>query len=241
MNNLYFLFSKALSPIINPINFLFVFLLIIFFLYLKSNKKIFLKIFTIIFSSLAIIAFLPIGKLGIFYLEKNYQNNEEFQNIKNIIVLSGSDKRIISSIKLATELKGSKIFYVGGDSNIINMNTSYEYERAKKFYKNLNFDINRIKFISNPRNTIESFQEIKKLNFRSNETLLITSAYHMKRAMIISNKLGLSFIPYAVDFKYKSQNSLINKYQYFNISSNFALFNLFFREMLGIASFKILS
>ena len=238
---MYFLFSKILSPIINPINFLFVFLLITFFLYLKSNKKVFLKLFTVILSILTVIAFLPIGKLGICYLEKNYNNNQELQNIKNIIVLSGSDKRIISSIKLATELKGSKIFYVGGDSSIINKSTNYEYERAKKFYKNLNFDVNRINFISNPRNTIESIHEIKKLNLRFDETLLITSAYHMKRTMIISNKLGLSFIPYAVDFKYKSQNSLINEYQYFNISSNFALFNLFFREMLGIASFKILS
>ena len=83
--------------------------------------------------------------------------------------------------------------------------------------------------------------KIKKLNLKNSETVLITSAYHMKRSMIIAKKLGLDLNPYASDFKYSSQRSLLNKYQAFDVASNLSKFNLFFREVLGIIAFKITS
>ena len=61
----------------------------------------------------------------------------------------------------------------------------------------------------------------------------------MKRSMMISKTFDLDLIPYAVDFRSISKKSLINTYQNFNITSNFADFNLFFREILGITVYKI--
>ena len=202
------------------------------------------------------IAFLPFGKFGLKYLEKDYINQTNIKNIKNIIVLSGSEdlvstmktnkvnlsgasERLITSIKLANQFENSKIYYVGGNGYIYKNNLS-EVTVAKKFYLDLNFDLNKIYFIGNTRNTIENIIEIKKLKIDDSISILITSAFHMKRTMMISEKFKLKFIPYAVDFRSISNQSVLNRYQRYSISSNLRDFDLFIKEIIGILAFKIL-
>ena len=111
--------------------------------------------------------------------------------------------------------------------------------KAKKIYDELNFDMTRVNFVGHSRNTIENFKEIKKLNLIDSKTILIRSAYHMKRSTIIAKDFGLKFIPYVADQKTNRQSSFLNIYQDFNISRNLANFNLFFREIIGIIVFKL--
>ena len=55
------------------------------------------------------------------------------------------------------------------------------------------------------KNVFNTFQEakaIKKLlNFKSNKIILVTSAYHMKRAKKVFEREGIFVQPYPVDFK----------------------------------------
>ena len=114
------------------------------------------------------------------------------------------------------------------------------YYYNNKYYNDY---INQKKAISKSYNTKLNpniyFNEIQMLRLKNSETILITSAYHMKRSIIIANKKGLNFFPYAIDFKTKDSNSLINSYRAFNIVDNLKKFNLFFREIFGITVFKI--
>ncbi len=241
MNNLYFYLSKILAPLLNPTNFLFLSLIILFIIYYKNKKKIIFKLLTITIFFLSIISFLPIGNFGLKYLEKNFLNKEQYQNIENIVVLSGSDYRLLASVKLGNKYKNTKIFYIGGSSYLINKDVNDEINKAKKLYQELNFDMKRVFFIGQSRNTIENFKEIDKLNIVNSKTVLITSAYHMKRSMIIAKHFGLKLEPYIVDQKTNRLGSFINIYQDFNISRNLANFNLFFREIVGIIVFKLSS
>ena len=241
MNNLYFYLSKILAPLLNPTNFLFLALIILFIIYYKNKKKIIFKLLTITIFLLSIISFLPIGNFGLKYLEKDFLNKESYQNIDNIVVLSGSDYRLIASIKLGNNYKHTEIYYVGGNAYLIKSDMNDEINKAKKIYEELNFDMTRVKFVGQSRNTIENFKEIEKLNLNDSKTVLITSAYHMKRSIIIAKDFGLKLIPYVVDPKTNRQSSLINIYQDFNISRNLANFNLFFREIIGIIVFKLSS
>ena len=178
------------------------------------------------------------------------------KNIENIIVLAGSEdisstiktnklnlnegsERLITSISLANKHIGSKIYFVGGNGYIVNDNLS-ELDVAKKFYSELKFDLNRIIYIGGTRNTIENLIEIKKLNFDPSTSILVTSAFHMKRSMMISEKIGLKLMPYAVDFRSISNKSFLNIYQRYSISANLSDFDLFIREIIGILAFKIL-
>ena len=239
MNNLYFYLSKILAPLLNPTNFLFLTLIILFIIYYKNKKKIIFKLLTITFFLLSIISFLPIGNFGLKYLEKDFLNKESYQNIDNIVVLSGSDYRLLASIKLGNNYKHTEIYYVGGNAYLIKNDINDEINKAKKIYEELNFDMTRVNFVGQSRNTIENFKEIEKLNLIDSKTILITSAYHMKRSTIIAKDFGLKFIPYVVGPKTNRQSSLINIYQDFNISSNLANFNLFFREIIGLIVFKL--
>ena len=188
---------------------------------------------------LIFISFLPIGNLGIRYLENDFLNKARPQNIENIIVLSGSDKRILYSVELANMFENSKIYFVGGNPYLIKSQQNDEIILAKNFYENLNFNIKRINFIGRSRNTIENFKEIKKLNLDYSKTVLITSAFHMKRSLMIAKKFNLNLQPYATDFKSYSEQSILNRYQVFDVASNLNKFNLFFREILGMLTFKL--
>ena len=228
-----------MSPFLNPTNFLFLTILIFLFIYLKSKNKIVLKGLILNLSLIIIIAFVPLGSYGLKYLEKDYVINEKFENIKNILVLSGADKRIIASINLAYKHPNAKIFYVGGNAFLVKNKNNDDRAIARNFYDNLNFDMGRLNFIGKSRNTIENFKEIKELNLNHAETVLITSAYHMKRSMMIAKKQGIKVIPYPIDFTSISSQPLLNSYQGFNITNNLSNFNTFFREIIGMLAFII--
>ena len=190
------------------------------------------------------------------FLEKNYKIQKTFDDINNIVVLAGSEdltstmktnkihfnegsERLIETIILSNRYPNSKIFYVGGDGNIIKNDIS-EVDLVKRFFKELNLNQKRIQYVGNSRNTYENIKEIKKLGFKDDKTLLVTSAFHMKRSMMIAKKFELKLIPYAVDFRSFSNKSIINQYQEFNVIRNLAKFNLFIREIIGIIAFKTL-
>ena len=223
----------------NPTNFLFIILIILFIFYLISKRKIILKILSLNIFLIIIIAFFPIGSLGLKYLEKDFIIKKEYKNIKNILVLSGADERIIASINLAYQNPDSKVFYVGGNAYLIKNNDNDDPTIARKFYNELNFNMDRVIFIGKSRNTIENFKEIKELNLKYSDTILITSAYHMKRSMMIAKKQGVKVMPYPVNLISRSKTPLLNSYQVFDVVTNLSKFNTFFREILGIIVVKI--
>ena len=230
-----------MGPLLNLSNFLFIILVILFTYYLISKRKIILKILSLNIFIIIIVAFFPTGTLGLKYLEKDFIVKKEYKNIKNILVLSGADERIIASMSLAYQYPDAKIFYVGGNAFLVQNNDNDDPTIAKKFYNKLNFDMDRIVFIGKSRNTIENFKEIKELDLKYSETILITSAYHMKRSMMIAKNQGVKVIPYPAKPISRSKTPLLNSYQAFDVVTNLSKFNTFFREILGILAFKITS
>ena len=252
---MYFYLSKIAAPFLNITNVLILIIIsIVFFCNISSKKKInYIKNFIVIL--FFFISFMPIGNFGLKYLENNFLNQKKLINVDNIIILAGSEninntkitsktnlndgsERLIASVKLGLENTNSKIFFLGGDGNLIK-NDFDETDVAKKFYLDVGFDISRVKFIKNTRNTIENLQEFKIHADNKKINVLVTSAFHMKRAMMIAKKIDINLIPYAVDFRSINHISLINYYQRFSVVENIRAFNIFFRELLGIIAFKL--
>ena len=210
----------------------------------------------IIISIFLIFCFIPIGYYALYYLEKDFVNQKNFQNIDNIIILSGAEKtslsfitkkinlnngseRLIEAVRLANNFKNSKIIFLGGSSN--NNNDLNESDVAKKFFENINFDMKKIKFLPASKNTIGNLKDLQNIVSDSQKNLLITSGFHMKRTLVISKKLGINFIPYPVDHRsiLLEDNKIANIYKDFDIAKNIGMFNIFFREILGILAVKI--
>ena len=255
---MYFYLSKILYPLINPINALIIIYLTSVLLNIKFKKK-YLKFFSkLSLSILLIISLLPIGKIGLIFLERDYINQKKLRNISNIIVLGGAEElsitektnktnlnsaseRLISVVKLSNRYLNAKIYYLGGSGSLVkNKKSISELNVAKNFFNDVDFDVSRITFIGETRNTIENFQKLNEMySINNKETILITSASHMKRAMIISQYFGNNFTPYAVDFKSGGEFNLIRFYQSFDVLSNLSSFKVFYMEILGILAFKL--
>lgn len=251
---MYFYFSKFLAPLLNLTNLLFI-LLIIFYITNLKTKFGFKFISNIILTLLILISFFPIGNLGLKYLEKDYIIQDKIYKIDNIVVLAGSEKvfstetskklslndaseRLIASAKLALDYPHSKIYYLGGDGRLVKRQFN-EVDVAKIFYSNIHFDLNKIIFINNTRNTIENLKFFQKISALNQSNILITSAFHMKRSMFIAKELDINIKPYAVDFRSINDFSILNYYQRLSIAENWQSFNIFFRELIGILAFKL--
>jgi len=251
---LYFYLSKILAPFLNPTNLLF--FLFIFFIFKNIKLKLKFKfLFIFITFIFTFISLLPIGKIGLKYLENDYVFQKKLINVDNIFVLAGSEEinstkatnklnlnngseRLISSVKLALDNPNATIYFIGGDGNLIK-NEINEINVAQLFFEDIGFDTSRVKFIQNTRNTIENLKALKKINIQDQLNVLITSAFHMKRSMIIANTLDIKIKPYAVDFRSLEKFNLINYYQRLSVASNWESFNVFFRELIGILAFKL--
>ena len=254
---MYFYLSKILAPFLNPVNFLLLFLILFYLINLKFKKKFIKFLLRFFIFLILLLSFFPIGKKGISYLERDYLIQGPIVEVDSIIILAGSEniqatsitkklnlggssERLIAGVKLALENPNSVIYFLGGDGKLVKSKLD-EADIAQIFFKDVGFDSSRIKFINNTRNTIENLQAFKKLNITNKSNILITSASHMKRAMLITKKINIDVIPYAVDFNGTGNTkfSILNSIQKFNIISNLSMFNNFFREILGIVAFKI--
>ena len=252
---MYNFLSQFLHPFIVFSNLITILFAIFFILYFFFKKKIFKIFLNIIIAIFLIFCTLPVGYYAFHYLEKDFINQEKFQNIDNIIVLSGSEnpaltnitkkinlnnssERLIEATKLIKNNLNSNILFLGGASEYNDINES---DVAKIYFENIGFDIQNVRFIATSKNTIENLKDLKNVIDNDQNNLIITSAFHMKRTIIISKKLGIDFIPYPVDHRSMmlKDNKIIEVYKDFDIAKNISMFNIFFREILGILAVKI--
>ena len=257
---MYFFLSKILAPFLSLSNLLFLILIVSYFLKKFFFKKIIRFInYTTIFL-LIVFSLFPVGKHLINTLEDEYLLTEIPVNYDYIVVLAGSEdsytssvtnklnlnsasERLIASVKLANQKKESKIIFLGG-SGMLKKNYLNETDVARLFFIDIGFDLERIIFVDDTRNTIENLKKLKKLNLKEKgNSILVTSAFHMKRSLLISNKLSLNLIPYAVDFRSLSdtgKDSLINYYQRLSFANNLLDLDLYFKELLETIAVKTL-
>ena len=167
---------------------------------------------------LTVIVVFPIGSLLLSPLETRYKTNPELpDSIEGIIVLGGTMKPILSSfwnqietaesserefyfIYLAKKYPNAKLVYSGGSGSLLHQDKK-EADVARSFFVKSGVKISRIIFEGNARNTYENVKfsldktkpELKK------PWILITSAYHMPRAVGTFCEQGWAVFPYPVD------------------------------------------
>ena len=109
---------------------------------------------------------------------------------------------------------------------------------VKMFYKEMGADNKKIIFENKSRNTYENFIFSRKFinNNNSDKWILLTSAYHMKRAMSVAEKLELNFIPYPVDYRLQTAYNwkLVYIVKGRNFLTNLNHFQLAVHEYIGL-------
>jgi uncharacterized SAM-binding protein YcdF (DUF218 family) len=151
------------------------------------------------------------------------------------VILNDRIERITESAKLIKKFSNAKIIFSGGSGTLSKPEIKGS-EIARAFYKQMGVNTDRIIFEDKSRNTYENFIFSKQFigNMKEEKWLLITSAYHMKRAMGVAKKLNLNLIPYPVDFMLSKNFSWKSWYHRIYFLKNMKDFQLASHEYIGI-------
>jgi len=167
-----------------------------------------------------VITLFPIGDLMISPLENRFKTNPDLpSSVEGIIILAGSIDPVLSHLwnqteihdeierdlaflSLAKKYPDALLVYTGGTSSFTHTDIK-SADIAKIFFEDLGFNTSHIIFEKNSRNTYENaVNSMNMINPSVNlPWILITSAYHMPRAVGIFCKMRWHIIPYPVDHK----------------------------------------
>ena len=237
-----FLFKKIVSAFLLPIPIgLFLLLLALYFLLINSYKK--AKVFLFLgLSWFVLLSFQPISNAIISPLENSYKALLEIPKVQYILVLGSGHKtnenlsitsqlgsvalvRLNEGIRIYKKLDNAKLIvsgYKGFDKN-------YHSFMSKKLALDLGIKKENIIKMDKPKDTRQEAIEAKKI-IGTNLFILVTSASHMKRSMLLFEKLGLKPIAAPTYHLAKEEK---------NFSSIFSSENLYkvkvaFHEYLGL-------
>ena len=233
---------KLLPLFIMPI---VVFIVLILICNYKGYKKL-IYLFSILFYIISTPIFSDFI-MKIVEGEYKYQKLENLEKVDAIVILGGMLKiyefennytvewqdpdRFFKGIELYNSFKSDKIVFTGGKSPF-NMTAVSEGSVLKNYalkYGVLEEDIIVTKEVLN---TYDESLAVSEVLGENKTVILVTSAFHMKRAKLLFEQQGVKIIPYKVDFK-----SSINSRLYFIdfVPNSLALkkTEIALRELLG--------
>lgn len=191
-------------------------------------------------------------------LIKSLESDYEIQNIDQIashdavVVLSGmistiqTEKeikyefregvdRILAGIALLKNQKANKLILTRG---LLPWGTgSPEGEVLSDFAQANGVRKDEILLTSQVQNTNDEAKEIAKLVKSEDRIVLVTSAFHMPRALMVFQNQNILVTPFAVDFRHVSKK--IDLLDFFPQAFAFEDTSLFFREMIGRAYYAL--
>lgn len=169
--------------------------------------------------ALAVVSLSPLGLLMMASLENRFPRPELPETIAGIVVLGGAfDTRIArtrggaefneaadratEALLLARRYPQAKVIFSGGDASIFAEDVP-ETESAEAFFVGAGLPRDRLILDSRARDTFENAVYSKQLaDPKPGETwLLVTSAFHMPRAVGCFRKAGFDIQPYPVDYR----------------------------------------
>ncbi len=145
--------------------------------------------------------------------------------------LACSGERIIEPIALMNQYPHLKLLFTGGDARLTS-DPAPESDDARQYFERFGVDMSRVAFESNSRNTYENAvrsRDVPGID-PAKSWLLVTSAWHMPRALASFQHAGWNVTPYPVDY-YAAADVSLDK---FSLSEGVNSWRLLLREKLGM-------
>lgn len=226
---MYFLLSKILLFLILPVYWIIALVLIGIFIKNKRAKKGLFIAAGLVFYLFSI----PV-LLNLFEKVWDYEHSWDLRSASKgkkyscVIVLGGfsgeggdegghfteASDRFIQSVKLYNKGQASHILITGG-SGMLTPGGFREATYVKTQLKAFNVPDSAILIESNSKNTLENARFTKDILIKSHlqpPYLLVTSAFHMRRAIMIFRHAGLQVDPYSSDFMTSSTHLAIGEF-----------------------------
>ena len=239
--------NKILPIIVSPLGLIII--LLFFGVFRKRMLPSMIALIILIILSLPIVS----GQL-IKLLEQNYRPTtpNETARADTVIVLSGmvtliekndgihyefseAVDRIFAGINLLKIGKAQKIILTRG--KLPWSVGDPEGEFLAEFIQSQGINPNRILLSEIVQNTNDEAKAISRMLPKNSEVILVTSAFHMPRAVKVFQNQNLKVIPYAVYFR--SSVNEINIIDFLPQASAFKDSNFYFREIIGRAYYSM--
>jgi uncharacterized SAM-binding protein YcdF (DUF218 family) len=222
----FFLLSKLLGVLVDPLAVLFLILLIAFLL-LRSGRFTGARwLLGLVVAVMLLVTLLPVGELLLYRLEQRFPAPELPAKVDGIIMLGGAQQprltaaykqpalngaaeRMTTFLALARRYPEAKIVFSGGSGDLFNREL-HEGLTVRLFLEQQGFNAERVIYESSSRNTYENVLNSKQmLRPQDKEVwLLVQTAADIPRTMGIFHKLGWRVTPVPCDYNALAWNWL---------------------------------
>jgi uncharacterized SAM-binding protein YcdF (DUF218 family) len=149
--------------------------------------------------------------------------------------LNPAADRFIQGIKLKENGTTSHLLFTGGSANLVADKFNFtEGNWIRSEVQNFNIADSSLLFEKKSRNTIENIQfskQILKAKRLPPPYLLVTSAFHMRRALLICKKSNLEVVPYPCN--YFAGKSLFTFADFIPSAQTLSDWNIYIKEVIG--------
>lgn len=203
----------------------------------------------------AVLGFLPVGPNLIVYLERQYANtvpppydltgiivlggaiNGELSEIHQQVSLNDNAERITEMVRLSHIYPQARVVFSGG-TGVLKEDSPKESEKVRILLKDMNIDPARFEYESQSRNTYENMTESLAMvrPQAGDKWLLVTSAFHLPRAVGVFEKGGWNVIPYPAG--YLEEGSYL-WHPTLDVLGNFYKLQVATKEIVGIIAYSL--
>jgi uncharacterized SAM-binding protein YcdF (DUF218 family) len=253
---LFFLLSKTLGTMLLPTNFLIALGVAGALLLASRFSSLGRKLLVISVVLLAVCGFSPLGNIFLYPLEQRFPPWDAAQGPPDGIVvlggpidadisvahdtpvIRGAPDRMFAAAALAHRYPNARIVFSGGSGNVIS-NDAREADFAAEVFESLGVDRSRLTMERRSRNTYENaeFSKVAAAPKAGERWLLVTSAFHMPRAIGLFRKAGFAVEPYPVDWRVGGRADL---FSFTNLAGDgLGRTDTALREWLGLLAYRL--
>ena len=251
MDTVFFIGSKVIGALLRPDTWIIIALGLIVLALLTQRRRLALWVSGITLTALLLLAVLPLGGLLLQPIERTYPAQPTLERVDGIIVLGGGEDarasaywnqmqleaggdRYTAALALARQFPEARALFTGGSGalrDLAGASTS-EADMAGQFFRDQGIEADRLLLEGQSRNTAENARlSLALASPAPSETwVLITSAFHMPRAMRSFETAGWTgLVPWPVDYRTSSFADGIG----WDLTHNLKVLNTAIREQVG--------
>lgn len=171
---------------------------------------------------------------GIIVLGGATERPESFQ-AHGEVPLGSAAERMTTPVALMRSHSGFKLIFSGGEGRLLTTGVT-ESVLAEAFFREQGLEMQRVKLEGGSRNTRENARQVAALLGSQCQApwLLVTSAWHMPRAMAEFQAVDCDVTPYPVDFRTGASTPLTE----YALAESLLRWQIALHEWLGMAVYR---